>query len=73
MERPPQPLADHPVQPLADWDAALQILGTSRRHLARLVTERRIPFVRVGGKVRFEPGALAGWIAANRVDVAEEA
>ena len=42
-------------------------LGTTRRHVQRLVTERRIPFVKVGRFVRFDPAELGLWLDAQRV------
>jgi len=44
--------AVHPRGPLLDVIAAAQYLGTSPRHIRRLIAERRIAFVRIGGKVR---------------------
>ncbi len=39
-------------------------LGTTRRHVRRLVGERRVPFVKVGRLVRLTPMTLpAGWTA----------
>jgi excisionase family DNA binding protein len=44
-------------------------IGSSERHVRRLVAERRIPFVKVGGsKVRFFPSDLDAWLAANRIE-----
>jgi len=34
-------------------------LGVTRRHVRRLVTERRIPFLRVGRFIRFDPVEIA--------------
>ena len=42
----------------AQWLA----LGTTRRHVQRLVAERRMPFVKVGRFVRFDPAALDVWL-----------
>lgn len=57
--------------PLIERPDVAKLLRTTERHVDRLVQERRIPFVRVGGKTRFEPEAIAEWIAANRVAVGE--
>ena len=43
------------------------LLRTTERFVRRLVAERRIGYVKVGRSVRFEPSAVAGYIAANRV------
>jgi excisionase family DNA binding protein len=43
-------------------DDAAARLGVSVRMIRRLVFERRIPYVKVGKYVRFEPGALDEWL-----------
>lgn len=45
-----------------------QALGITERHVRRLVDERRIPFVKVGAFVRFEPAQVARWVEAQRVE-----
>ena len=53
---------------LVDINRAAEHLSTSPRHLRRLVAERRIPFVRLGGrKVRFDTAELDRWVDAQRV------
>ena len=47
-------------------DVALR-LGTSVRHIRRLVAERRIPIVKVGRFVRFEDHSIEHWIDDHRV------
>ena len=42
-------------------------LGTTPRHVRRLVAERRIPFVKVGRLVRFDPDDIAVWLDGRRV------
>jgi excisionase family DNA binding protein len=42
-------------------------LGITVRHVRRLIAERRIPFVRVGRFVRFEPTAVAEWLERSTV------
>lgn len=42
-------------------------LRATPRFVRRLVAERRIAYVKVGRFVRFEPGAVAAYIEANRV------
>ena len=37
-------------------------LGTSVRHVRRLVFERRIPYMKCGGLVRFDPDAIDRWL-----------
>lgn len=43
-------------------------LGTSVRHVRRLVTERRVPYVKVGRWVRFDPTTIARWLDQHRVE-----
>jgi len=54
--------------PLLDAAEVASALGTTRRHIQRLVTERRIPFVKVGRFVRFDPSELELWLDAQRVN-----
>jgi excisionase family DNA binding protein len=46
-------------------------LGTSERHVRRLVDERRIPFVKVGRFVRFDSHDVEHWIDDQRFDPSE--
>jgi excisionase family DNA binding protein len=46
-------------------------LGTSLRHVRRLVAERRIPIVKVGRFVRFDAHAVEHWVDDHRVAVVE--
>jgi excisionase family DNA binding protein len=55
--------------PLLDTDEVAKVLRVSPRHVRRLVAERRIPFVKVGRFVRFDPGELDVWLDQQRVDV----
>lgn len=52
---------------LLDMEEVARWLATSPRHVQRLVTERRIPFVKVGHFVRFDPEDVAGWIEGQKV------
>ena len=47
-------------------------LGVSVRHVRRLVAERRIPFVKWGRLLRFDPAELEEWIEHARVPAARE-
>ena len=42
-----------------------QRLGTTVRHVRRLVAERRVPYVKVGRLVRFDPEAVKSWLDAS--------
>ena len=47
-------------------DQVAEHLGTSRRHIRRLIAERRIPYVKVGRLIRFDPSEVAAWLDQNR-------
>ena len=63
MAAPPQP------PQLLRMEEVAKALGTTERHLRRLVAERRIPFIKVGYFVRFDPADVSRWLAAHRVEV----
>jgi excisionase family DNA binding protein len=58
---------------LLDIDEVADSLGVSHRFVRRLVAERRIPFVKVGKFVRFDPAELNVWIDGQRVGVSPKA
>ena len=54
---------------LLDVPSAAERLGCTPRYVRRLVMERRIPFVKLGGsKVRFSALELEQWIDTQRVE-----
>jgi excisionase family DNA binding protein len=55
--------------PLLDVDAVADALGTTRRHVQRLVAERRIPFLKVGRFVRFDQNEINRWLDEQRVEM----
>lgn len=56
-------------RPLLDVLGAASHLGCSERFIRRLVQERRIPFVKLGGtKLRFLEFDLDQWVASQRVE-----
>jgi excisionase family DNA binding protein len=42
-------------------------LKTTSGHVRRLVAERRVPYLKVGGSVRFDPAEIAAWLERRRV------
>jgi excisionase family DNA binding protein len=54
---------------LLTWEEAAERLGTTPRHVRRLVFERRIAYRKLGRYVRFHPDDLEEYICANRVEV----
>jgi excisionase family DNA binding protein len=51
---------------LLDYQQLSVWLNDSVRHLRRLVDEKRIPYIKVGHFVRFDPAAISEWLASNR-------
>jgi excisionase family DNA binding protein len=52
-----------PVRPaLMNIEQVAERLGVSVRHMRRLVAERRIPFVKWGHFLRFDPTEVDRWI-----------
>jgi len=52
---------------LVDIDGAAHRLGVPVRHVRRLVAERRIPYIKWGSRLHFDPVELDDWIEAHRV------
>ena len=74
MRRPPPPSAEdrrpqHDVPHLLDLHAVAARLALSERHVRRLVSERKIPYMKVGHLLRFNPAEIADWLDASRVPV----
>jgi len=51
---------------LVDINTLAELLGTSVRHLRRLVAERRIPYVKVGHYLRFDLREIVAWLERSR-------
>ena len=43
-------------------------LGVDVRHVRRLVAERRIPFIKWGHLLRFDPTEVSAWLDSVRVE-----
>ncbi len=56
------------LAPLIDIHTVAEALGVTPRHIQRLVAERRIPYLKVGRFVRFDPGELNVWLDDLRVE-----
>ena len=52
---------------LLDVEGVALRLGVTPRHVRRLVAERRIPFIKWGHLVCFEPADVEAWIVEQRV------
>ncbi|MGQ0830048.1 MAG: helix-turn-helix domain-containing protein [Microthrixaceae bacterium] len=57
---------EEPVSRLVGLPQVADRLGVNERHVRRLVAERRIPFVKWGHLLRFDPVELEAWIEAAR-------
>ncbi len=51
---------------LLDINELAQHLGVNVRHVRRLVAERRIPFIKWGHLLRFDPDEIVDWLEYNR-------
>jgi len=47
---------------LIDINAVAERLGVTVRHVRRLVAEQRIPFIKWGRPLRFDPAEIERWI-----------
>jgi len=56
-----------PVESLVDVATAATRLGVTVRFVRRLVAERRIPYLKVGKFIRFDPAEVEQWIDDNQV------
>ena len=52
---------------LLDIPTVARVLGTSVRHVRRLVLEKRIPYMKIGGLIRFDPSDIREWIDGQKV------
>ena len=57
---------------LLDISAVAAHLGVTVRHVRRLVLERRIPYIKWGHLLRFDPAAIATWLDEARVEAERE-
>jgi excisionase family DNA binding protein len=53
---------------LIDIHAVAEVLCVTPRHVQRLVAERRIPYLKVGRFVRFDPCELDVWLDEQRIE-----
>lgn len=52
---------------LTDIAGVAERLGVTVRHVRRLVHERRIPFIKWGHLIRFDPAEIERWLDDARV------
>lgn len=56
-----------PVEPLLTIEEVAQRLGVQVRHVRRLVTERRIPYIKWGHLLRFDSQDIQAWLDDARI------
>jgi len=54
-------------------DQLAERLGVSIRHIRRLIAERRVPYLKVGWFIRFDPAEIAAWLDGARHPSSDEA
>ena len=52
---------------LLTMDQLAERLGVTHRHVRRLVAEKRVPYLKVGRFIRFNPMEIATWLDQSRV------
>jgi excisionase family DNA binding protein len=57
---------------LLDIKGIAEYLCVSERHIRHLVAGRRIPYVKWGHLVRFDPVEVSQWITENKVTTATD-
>jgi excisionase family DNA binding protein len=60
----------HQLPVLLTIEDVAEHLGVTVRHVRRLVAERRIPFIKWGHLLRFDPSQIAEWLASRQVPIA---
>ena len=53
-------------RPLMEIDQIAEYLGVSVRHIRRLVAEQRIPYIKWGSKLHFDPEDIDAWVDQHR-------
>ena len=54
------------IPTLLDIETLARSLGISMRQVRRFVAEGRIPFIRIGHLIRFDPEEINEWIGGRR-------
>lgn len=53
-------------RPLLDINGVAEYLGVTVRHIRRLVAEGRIPYIKWGSHLHFDPDEIDAWIDEHR-------
>jgi excisionase family DNA binding protein len=65
-------LSEEKLPRLLDTEGVAEHLGDSERHVRRLVAERRIPFIKWGHLLRFDPDEVASWLDGARIPTGDD-
>jgi excisionase family DNA binding protein len=57
------------VDRLLDINGVAERCGVRVRFIRRLVADRRIPYIKLGHLLRFDPDEITAWLAGQRVEV----
>ncbi|MGH9188309.1 MAG: helix-turn-helix domain-containing protein, partial [Acidimicrobiales bacterium] len=60
----------NPAGKLMDVGALAARLNVSVRYVRRLVAERRVPYIKFGRLLRFDPDEIEGWLDRARIEEA---
>ena len=60
------------VPKLLTMDELAERLGVTQRHVRRLVAEKRVPYLKVGRFIRFDPAQISAWLESRRVAVSRD-
>lgn len=59
----------HPPRELYDIPRVATLLDVRESFVRRLVAQRRIPFLKIGKFVRFDPDEISQWLDRRRAEV----
>lgn len=54
-------------RPLLNPEQVAQTLGFSVAHVYRMVSEKQLPYLRIGRQLRFEPDAIDAWLESRKI------
>ena len=60
-------MATDTLPQLLSIDQLAERLGVTTRHIRRLIAEKRVPYLKVGKFVRFDPAEIGSWLDRSRV------
>ena len=57
------------IEKLLNIDEVSDLIGLSQSTIYKMVNTKRIPYVKVGRLVKFEPSKIRLWIEQNSVEI----